>query len=72
MEISDKEYERLKRLEKIVTHALAEKTGAFFICGEVQPKDEMGLPEKILVCPSIGSDGFAIYTKTSNYSSPSY
>ena len=32
----------------------------------------MGLPEKIMVCPAYGLDGFAIYTKTSNYSAPEY
>jgi hypothetical protein len=52
---------------------MAEKLdGVYFICGEGGVKDNMNLPEKILVCPAYGLDGFAIYTKTSNYSGPEY
>ena len=57
----------------MVRHLSAEKLeGVFFICGEGGEKDNMGLPEKILVRPAYGLDGFAIYTKTSNYSAPEY
>jgi hypothetical protein len=45
---------------------------AYFICGEAGEKDDMGLPEKIMVCPAYGLDGFAMYTKTSDYSAPEY
>jgi hypothetical protein len=45
---------------------------AYFICGEGGEKDDMGLPEKIMVCPAYGLDGFAMYTKTSDYSAPEY
>lgn len=55
---------RLEPLEKIIKHLLPDRTGAYFICGESGDKDEMGLPEKILVCPSYGLEGMAIYTKT--------
>lgn len=62
--------------EKFLTmfkHATAEKyAGVYFICGEGGEKDEMGLPEKILVCPAYGLDGMAVYTKTSDYSAPGY
>jgi len=46
--------------------------GVYFICGEAGAKDDMGLPEKIMVCPAYGLDGFAIYSKTSGYSAPEY
>ena len=75
VEITKAEYERLTRIEKIVVHALAQKTspaGVFFICGTQGPEDENGLPEKILVSPGSGLDGFAVYTRTSEYSTPSY
>ena len=52
---------------------MAEKLdGVYFICGEGGEKDSMNLPEKILVCPAYGSDGFAVYTKSSDYSAPGY
>jgi hypothetical protein len=62
----------LKNAETILKHILAEKTGFYFICGEAGNKDTLGLPEKIFVCPTYGADGFAVYTKTSEYSAPSY
>ena len=67
------ELEKLRRVHTMVRHLSAEKLeGVFFICGEAGEKDAMGLPEKIMVCPAYGLDGFAIYTKTSNYSAPEY
>ncbi len=75
VEITKAEYERLTRIEKIVVHSLAQKTSpsaVFFICGTQGPEDENGLPEKILVSPGSGLDGFAVYTRTTEYSTPSY
>lgn len=68
------ELEKLRRLEKIIKHnVLVEQLGnVYFICGESGEKDQMGLPEKILVCPAYGLAGMAIYTKTSEYSAPGY
>ena len=73
LEAYEGELALLRRVHKMVRHLSAEKLpGVFFICGEAGEKDDMGLPEKILVCPAYGLDGFAIYTKTSNYSAPEY
>jgi hypothetical protein len=46
--------------------------GVYFICGEGGEKDSMNLPQKLLVCPAYGLDGFAVYTKSSDYSAPGY
>lgn len=59
------------RLKRIVRHLLPDMD-AFFVCGEVGDKGPDGLPEKILICPSYGLDGFAVYTKTSDYSAPGW
>lgn len=64
--------DKVQKFERILSKLLPEKTGDFFICGNSEEKDEMGLPSKILICPSYGSDGFAIYTKTTDYSAPGY
>ena len=73
IEAYEGELAQLRKVHKMVRHFSAEKLdGVFFICGEAGAKDNMGLPEKILVCPAFGLDGFAIYTKTSNYSAPEY
>ena len=54
----------LEKQKKILTHVFAEKSGAYFVCGESGDKDTMGLPEKVFVCPSYGLEGMAVYTKT--------
>ncbi len=73
IEAYEGELAQLRRVHKMVRHLSAEKLeGVYFICGEAGIKDAMGLPEKIMVCPAYGLDGFAIYTKTSNYSAPEY
>jgi hypothetical protein len=64
--------DKVQKFERILSKLLPEKTGDFFICGNSEEKDELGLPNKILICPSYGSDGFAIYTKTTDYSAPGY
>lgn len=71
--------EEVKELEKeidllrdIIRHLLADRTGAYFICGESGDKDKMGLPEHILVCPSYGAAGTAMYTKTQDYKEPEW
>ena len=60
-------YEELeKRYElyrKILQHTLADKTGVFFICGESGKKDDLGLPDMIMVCPTYGSDIVQYYRK---------
>jgi hypothetical protein len=67
------ELKALRKSYEILRHIMAEKLeGVYFICGEGGEKDSVGLPEKILVCPAYGSDGFAVYTKTSDYSAPGY
>ena len=71
-EITDEEYELFIKLMHIWKHSTPEKTGAFFVCGEGGERDEMGLPEMIMVCPSFGLDGFAIYKKTKDYSAPEW
>lgn len=60
------------KLKKILSHLLSDRSGVYFICGESGNKDTLGLPERIFICPTYGADGFAIYQKKENYSSPGY
>lgn len=65
--------EENERLRSIFIHSMSKHhNDVFFICGEAGEKDMMGLPEKIMVCPASGLDGFAVYTKTTDYDAPSY
>lgn len=73
VEAYEGELKALRKSHEILRHIMAEKLdGVYFICGEGGEKDSMNLPEKILVCPAYGSDGFAVYTKSSDYSAPGY
>ena len=63
---------KVEKYETILKHAMAEKTGVFFICGASGEKDSMGLPEKIMVCPAYGLDGFAAYKKYRDYDAPGW
>lgn len=72
VEITDDEYAVYLKLLHIWKHSSAEKTGAFFICGQAGEVDAMGLPEHILVCPAYGADGMAMYTMSKPYSAPEW
>jgi hypothetical protein len=63
---------KVKKYETIIKHVVSEEIGVFFICGAGGEKDSMGLPEKILVCPSHGLAGFASYKKDRDYSAPAW
>ena len=71
-EITDEEYELFRKLVKVWYHSDPERSGSYFICGEGGDKDQMGLPEMILVCPSYGLDGVAAYKKATDYSAPAW
>lgn len=43
-----------------------------FICGVTGKVGDDGMTEFVLVCPSYGSDGFALYRKHRDYSAPGY
>ena len=43
-----------------------------FICGVAGTVGDDGMKEFVLVCPSYGADGFALYKKHRDYSAPGY
>ena len=61
-----------ERLKTLLRHAFPERSGQYFICGGSTELDGDGLPKIILVCPTFGAEGFAIYTQTSPYSAPQW
>jgi hypothetical protein len=67
-----KKLEKFEKLDRLIKHGNPENSGYFFICGEAGEKDSMGLPEKIMVCPAYGLDGFASYKKDRDYDSPGW
>lgn len=70
--LTEKEHKQFELLKKAFQHLYPEKTDLYFICGESGEKDSVGLPEHILVCPTYGSDGVAMYTMSKPYSAPGW
>ena len=75
----DQQEEKIKQLQEkieqhkiILGHLLPNISGKPFICGVVGDNDEYGLPKMFLVCPTVGLDGFAVYTKTAEYRAPGW
>ena len=64
MDTLEKLTKQNEQYRKILNHLYSEKTGAYFICGDMGVKDTNGLPDKILVCPTHGADWFQVYEKT--------
>ena len=61
-----------EKLKNILRKAFPEKSGHFFICGEAGEKDTSGLPDKVLICPAYGLDGFQVYKRDGKYSTPGW
>ena len=72
VEITEEEYKQFEALKRVWVHLQAERTGAYFICGEAGDKDDLGLPEYIHVCPTYGLDGIAAYKLHKDYSAPEW
>jgi hypothetical protein len=61
-----------ERIANIITTSDPERTGAMFICGVAGKTCEDKLPEYILICPTYGLDGHAIYKKHTDYTAPGW
>jgi hypothetical protein len=74
-ELQDKSIEAAKILRRVAVAmqtSSPETSGALFICGIGGEKDDLGLPERLSVCPTYGMQGSATYTKTRDYSEPGW
>ena len=56
VEITEDEYEQFKVLKKVWAHLKYDKSGAYFICGDLGRRNDTELPEYILICPNYGAD----------------
>lgn len=69
LERANKLYEKLHNK---LMHEMPEKSGRFFICGALGDTDDFGVPERLMICPSYGSDGFYVFKKERDYDAPGY
>jgi hypothetical protein len=69
LERANKLYEKLHNK---LMHNAPEKSGQFFICGGIGAQDDFGVPDRILICPQYGLDGFYVFKKESDYAAPEW
>jgi hypothetical protein len=69
LELAIKTYERERTRFK---HSKPEFTGAYFISGEQDNKDNNMLPEYITICPAYGCDWSQHYVRTDKTSGPEW
>lgn len=62
----------LNRIKTSLIHSKPDETGAMFICGAAGGNGKDGLPERIMICPTMGLAGFAVYKKEHDWSEPGY
>lgn len=71
--LSYEEMEKRYLFYKRIMQQFAYKhTGIYFICGASENKDDLGLPETIMVCPTYGSDIIQLYRKDGRASAPEW
>lgn len=58
---------RINLQATILSHLIPEKTGKYFISGQIGELDKMGLPDKITIVPTMGADFGVIYEKTDKF-----
>ena len=63
---------KVEKYETILKHAMAEKSGVFFISGEAGEIDNNGLPDTVFICPAMGLDWSVAYRKDRDYSAPGW
>jgi hypothetical protein len=57
----------LNKIKTAIVHERFEETGAYFIAGESGDLDKDGLPDRIMICPTYGLNGVAIYKKEKHW-----
>jgi hypothetical protein len=50
-------------MKKILKHIFPENTEAFYLCGEEGDKDDLGLPEFVMICPAFGKQELKKYKR---------
>jgi len=55
--------EVLNRVKTSIIHNRPDETGAMFICGASDEVDADDLPNRVMICPTMGVNGFAVYKK---------
>jgi len=63
---------KVEKYETILKHAMAEKSGVFFISGEAGEIDNNGLPDTVFICPAMGLDWSVAYRKDRDYDAPGW
>jgi hypothetical protein len=61
-----------ERIRATIRHANPERTGAYFVCGGGPVDDELGVPQRVEICPAFGSDVVYMYERTERIKAPQW
>lgn len=50
-------------MKKILKHVFPEKSEAYYLCGERGEKNDLGLPEEVVICPAYGKLELVTYKR---------
>ncbi len=50
-------------MKKVLRHIFPEKSDAYYLCGEKGAKNELGLPEEVVICPAFGKQELVTYKR---------
>ena len=64
IEVQQRALEAYARIRATIIHSRPELTGEYFICGGSEVDERLGVPERVEICPAMGSDVVYIYERT--------
>lgn len=50
-------------MKKVLKHIFPENSESFYLCGEKGQKDDLGLPEFVMICPAFGKQEIKTYKR---------
>lgn len=74
-EFIEHQYRALQAYERIrntIKHANPEHTGAYFVCGGSPVDPKLGVPDRVEICPAMGSDVVYVYERTQKRITPEW
>jgi hypothetical protein len=61
-----------ERIRNSIKHSNPERTGAYFVCGGSAVDPDLGVPDRVEICPAMGSDVVYVYERTGKGFAPEW
>lgn len=72
IEVQQRALEAYARIRAVIVHSRPEITGEYFICGGSEVDEALGVPERVEICPAMGSDVVYVYERTDRSIAPQW